>query len=1596
MKGEPPPTITAANTTQTDWINDILQEIEYNDNAIVLPQVNLVFEQDALPIFSDQLNHNNIYTYQDTSGHELDHTNIFVPIHETVPTSIVHGHIISDSIFPQHPDIQKLTTIPQTSYICGPPSHPCIHDTTLESHISAMINSTNNNGLYELNINTHVQNDSGANRSVTNLISLLHDYRQIEPYPIAGVNSDAPAIYCTGFGYLKWYSKDRELILVPCYYCENASGTIISPTDIVYSHRDNFIGWQMTTNLDNKSGTFMLLARDGVNHIRYPTFMRNNLWYHYLFVPNATQEKHISTPIIRSLNTSASYEIWHHRLGHPGMKVSQHFHDNTIGVPHLKPNKFYSCGSCVSCKFHNRTISRLGELKKVHTLETSINKLLDDTSINVGQHLHMDYGFVRGSNWALQDNDGKLVTSIDKYRAYLLVIDKHTRYIWIFLTKDKSPPITQVQSLLSRFPKYKLPTIMTDQGGELSRSLNFKKMCEQYGYILQTTGAYASQQNGLAEKPNKDLAQIMRCLLYSAGLDSKFWSYAIRHSVYLKNRWPHSSLHWKTPYEMLHKTKPDLTHLRVFGALVNTKSTAKRYMKLDPMTKQGLFMTYSGTDKNVYVVDLDGTNERLSTHLMYDEAHMSSTNSTLPPMAITLQQRGFYQSLTNQTPIQPTSLKVCLNNSNARIPTKATPESAGYDMYSAENITIDPHSHILINTHISMEIPSGHFGMLKSRSGLAYKHNLHVQAGIIDADYRGEIKILLSNESNVSFEVTTGMRIAQLIIFKQPKFEIVNDTILSKTKRDANGFGSTGLHDDIDATTLQQHDPPTHAAAASMSNTTPMVDDDNITKYNVICSSDPFTDYEDITIPVRGKHITQGFVLQQCEYFNQHVIIKAIQPGTGPRNIKQWIRRIKHCHLLQINHINITSPKQAYDILKNISKNDKKYVIRVSQDQRNTIHHDHGLPMLYFDQLSTIARHLDNIKTLQDNISENPIDKIDKSTVEQERYLTKILNTFKKYGTIRAVKSIIPKNKRSSKKLTRRKLKSMPTWNEWRLSEHKQLDQYQDQGMFGKPCKLPPGANVLDLLWTYVVKTDGTKKARCVCNGQPRFKGTVIFGYTFAKMLDHVGSRIFWGSVAAKNLIVRGADASNAFAEASAPDIPLYVRVDTQYREWYKERFNIEIPPNHVLPVQKALQGHPESSRSWAIHMDRILRTKFHLKPTTHEGCLYRGTYKNEEILFLRQVDDFAVAATNEQTATSLIHEIDSHMTIDIKDLGLLTRYNGVDICQSKYYVKLSNATYIEKLLEEHEWLLADDKTANLPLPVKNDTTFNQRLENAIPPSNPKEQTDLQSNMGFNYRQAIGELIFLMITCRPDISFPLIKLSQYSNNPAMEHYEAVKQIFRYIKTTKHDGIYFWRKRPRNDLPFHKLPITVPQTHLVDHDSQCDDPDKIHAASDSDWGGDSNHRKSVSGIIIKYAGGTIYYKTKFQDTIAMSSTEAEFVAACEAGKAILYIRSILDEINIPQDEATTLFIDNNGALLMANAQQPTRRTRHMDIKHFALLDWVERDLIVLKRINTTDNYSDAMTKSLGRQLYYRHNDYILGKIIPKYAAAYSLPQPLTTV
>lgn len=170
-----------------------------------------------------------------------------------------------------------------------------------------------------------------------------------------------------------------------------------------------------------------------------------------------------------------------------------------------------------------------------------------------------------------------------------------------------------------------------------------------------------------------------------------------------------------------------------------------------------------------------------------------------------------------------------------------------------------------------------------------------------------------------------------------------------------------------------------------------------------------------------------------------------------------------------------------------------------------------------------------------------------------------------------------------------------------------------------------------------------------------------------------------------------------------------------------------------MLPFKRALQGYPESSRSWALKIDKILRSKLHLTPTTHEPCLHHSKLQGTDVLFLRQVDDFAVASPSDSINKALIVAINkalivainNKLVIEIKDLGVLTGYNGVNVTQGCHYIKLSNKTYFDKVAEEHAWLQLDHHISNKPLPLHSDKQFNHLLENAIPPSTESEQKKL-------------------------------------------------------------------------------------------------------------------------------------------------------------------------------------------------------------------------------------------------------------------------------
>ncbi|ANB12895.1 bifunctional dITP/dUTP diphosphatase [Sugiyamaella lignohabitans] len=138
------------------------------------------------------------------------------------------------------------------------------------------------------------------------------------------------------------------------------------------------------------------------------------------------------------------------------------------------------------------------------------------------------------------------------------------------------------------------------------------------------------------------------------------------------------------------------------------------------------------------------------------------------------------------------TLKVQLLSENAKAPTRGSALAAGYDLYSSEAAVIKAQGRGLVKTDIAIAVPVGTYGRVAPRSGLAVKHGLSTGAGVIDADYRGEVRVLLFNHSNEDYTVAAGDRIAQLVLEKIVNTEVEVLTTLDETERGAGGFGSTG------------------------------------------------------------------------------------------------------------------------------------------------------------------------------------------------------------------------------------------------------------------------------------------------------------------------------------------------------------------------------------------------------------------------------------------------------------------------------------------------------------------------------------------------------------------------------------------------------------------------------------------------------------------------------------------------------------------------------------------------------------------------------------------------------------------------------------
>ena len=734
----------------------------------------------------------------------------------------------------------------------------------------------------------------------------------------------------------------------------------------------------------------------------------------------------------------------------------------------------------------------------------------------------------------------------------------------------------------------------------------------------------------------------------------------------------------------------------------------------------------------------------------------------------------------------------------------------------------------------------------------------------------------------------------------------------------------------------------------------------------------PFTALQTETVVVSCDHPTFGFEIGECD-LRLRAYVSSIVPGTTATKIRNARRRYTGAYLVSINGTNVFSPKEAvdtFDLLRADPDLQLLEIVFAPEAYVAKADRSEGLA-LNLDQIRSITTlrrekgECDQIRSLLEECTDgnNSKDSLFASGLSDDD-LSLLMHAIsdKLPGTV---------EEQSLGKFTRRKLRQLPTWPFWNDAECKQLDAMAKQGMYGDPIEAPAGAVVLRSHWTYSHKADGTRKARNCCDGSARAAPELhAAAQTYASCVEQPCMRLFFALSAALGLVVLSTDADNAYANSPAPKTPTYVRIDDAYAEWYYHRYGKNIDRSLVLPVLHALQGHPEAGALWETTINGIL-SDLGFKSTTHERSIYRGTIDGQRVLICRQVDDLAVACGDVSVSKGIIARIGER--VDMTGNSILTSFNGVDVEQTRDYIKISCASYIERVLESHGWNTAQPNESNRAHIEPLSPTMIQALHTAIgPDDNTVDASNLANEMHFSYRSVLGELIYAYVVCRMDIGNAVTFLARFSKAPAKVQYIALKRVCRYLRQTKDWGLIFWRPKPIPSLPVGsetRLPED-PQSDLPLF-PQPADPLILTGYVDAAHATDPTTRRSVTGIVFTLCGAAISYRSKLQTTVSTSSTEAEIIAVVSAAKTAKYLRAVLAELGFPQLAPTKLYEDNQATILMVNASKPTARSRHIDIQHFAIQEWKRQGDIILEHIPGIINPADALTKALGWILHRRH-------------------------
>jgi hypothetical protein len=356
-----------------------------------------------------------------------------------------------------------------------------------------------------------------------------------------------------------------------------------------------------------------------------------------------------------------------------------------------------------------------------------------------------------------------------------------------------------------------------------------------------------------------------------------------------------------------------------------------------------------------------------------------------------------------------------------------------------------------------------------------------------------------------------------------------------------------------------------------------------------------------------------------------------------------------------------------------------------------------------------------------------------------------------------------------------------------------------------------------------------------------------------------------------------------------------------------------------VCRLRKSLYGLKQSPRAWFSRFSEVILSMEFVRCHSDHTCFIRRRLDGCCIILLVYVDDIILTGDDAPGISQVKQDLGK--VFDVKDLGSLRYFLGIEVARSRNGISLSQRKYTLDLLQDTGMLGC--RPAFTPMDP------NLKLST--------ESGDLLLNPSM-YQRLVGRLIYLTNT-RPDLTFVVSVVSQFMHAPRTAHLDAVYHILRYLKTSPGLGLFY----------------------SASHQSG------LSCFTDADYAGSQTDRRSTTGLSTFYGNHLISWKSKKQAVVSRSSAEAEYRAMAQGTCEILWLRSILNELGFTEKDSSQLFCDNKSAIMLASDSVLHERSKHIEVDIHFIREKIRSGIIVPSFVPSSDQTADVLTKPVGPSL-----------------------------